>query len=94
MNPWPLPTLGTLVLAAFALAGCATAMNHGAEALRHGRYADAATHFEDALAKDPDRTGALLGLGIAKYKAGAWDEAIEPLQGVVAREPQSPTARL
>ena len=87
-------TVGTLVLAALGLAGCATAMGEGSQALRHGRYVEAAGHFEDALAKDPDKTDAFLGLGIARYKAGDWDGAIEPLARAVARAPRWATARL
>ncbi len=83
-----------LVLAALAVAGCASASNDARRALSQGRYADAATHFEDVLARDPDRVEALVGLGIAKYKAGAFDEAIAPLDRAVARQPKLSTARL
>ena len=92
--PTRIRTTGALVLAALGLAGCVTAMGEGRSALRQGRYADAATHFEEALASDPEQTDALVGLGVAKYKAGDWDEAIPPLDRVVTREPRSATARL
>ena len=87
-------TIGALAVAMLGLAGCATAMGDGRQALRQGRYAEAATHFEEALAREPEKTDALIGLGIAKYKAGDWDDAIEPLGRVIAREPRSSTARL
>ncbi|MBI1735221.1 MAG: tetratricopeptide repeat protein [Candidatus Rokubacteria bacterium] len=83
-----------LAVATLALAGCATTMGEGRQALRQGRYAEAATHFEEALVEDPEKTDALIGLGIARYKAGDWDDAIEPLGRVVVREPRSSTARL
>lgn len=81
-------------LTVLAVAGCATAQSDGRQALRQGRYTDAATHFEEALAEDPDRLEALIGLGIAKYKTGEFDEAIEPLGRAVSREPRLSTARL
>jgi tetratricopeptide (TPR) repeat protein len=81
-------------LAALALGACTTAAGDARQALREGRYGDAATRFEDILARDPNRVDALVGLGIAKYRAGAFDEAIEPLGRAVAREPRLVTARL
>jgi tetratricopeptide (TPR) repeat protein len=82
------------VLAALVVAGCASASGDARRALNQGRYADAASGFESVLARDPDRVDALVGLGVAKYKEGAFDEAIEPLDRAVAREPKLPTARL
>ncbi|MBI2205603.1 MAG: tetratricopeptide repeat protein [Candidatus Rokubacteria bacterium] len=81
-------------LVVLAVAGCATAQSDGRQALRQGRYTDAATHFEEALAKDPDRLESLIGLGIARYKTGEYDAAIEPLGRAVSREPTMTTARL
>jgi tetratricopeptide (TPR) repeat protein len=86
--------IGALAIAGLGLAGCATAMGEGSQALREGYYADAATHFEEALAEDPDRSDALLGLGVAKYRAGDADGAIEALERLVAREPRASTGRL
>lgn len=83
-----------LVLAALTFGGCVTTYGEGRTALRQGRYTDAATRFEQVLAKDPDRTEALVGLGIAKYRAGSFDEAIDPLGRAVAREPKFDLARL
>ena len=78
-----------------ALAGCATtSYTAGAVAAREGRYAEAVSHYQEALAGDPDRLDALVGLGIARYKLGALDEAIEVLERAVARAPGEATARL
>src|SRR5215471_10266912 len=63
--------LRLLLLAAVMLtAGCASALLNGQIALRQGRYIEAEGYFNEALAKDPGRTDALVGLGIAQYKAG------------------------
>lgn len=82
------------VLAAFALAGCATSYTAGAAAARQGRYAEALSHYQEALTADPDRLDALVGLGMARYKLGALDEAIEVLGRAVTRAPGESTARL
>ncbi len=86
--------LGCGVLGLVLLAGCATPYADGRVALQVGRYADAARHFEDALARDPDRLDALMGLGIARYKEGKLAEAVADLARVVARQPSSETAHL
>jgi tetratricopeptide (TPR) repeat protein len=85
---------GCGVLGLVLLAGCATPYADGRVALQAGRSADAARHFEDALARDPDRLDALLGLGIARYKEGKLAEAVAPLARVVARQPSSETTHL
>jgi tetratricopeptide (TPR) repeat protein len=82
------------VLGLLLLAACATPYADGRVALQAGRYADAARHFEDALARDPNRLDALLGLGIARYKEGKLAEAVAPLARVVARQPSSETTHL
>lgn len=82
------------LLAALALAGCATSYTAGTAAAREGRYAEAVSHYQEALASDPDRLEALIGLGMARYKLGALDEAIEVLGRAVARAPGESTARL
>jgi tetratricopeptide (TPR) repeat protein len=66
----------------------------GQRALRQGRYADAADHFDQALAENPSRTDALVGLGIARYKLGALDEAVDTLGRAVAQSPDDAPARL
>ena len=85
---------GCGVLGLVLLAGCATPYADGRVALQAGRYADAARHFEDALARDPDRLDALMSLGIARYREGKLAEAVADLSRVVARQPSSETAHL
>ena len=75
-------------------AGCATRVSEGRTALRHGNYLEAASRFENVLASNPRRTDALVGLGVSKYKLGAFDEAAETLGRAVARTPNDPTVRL
>jgi tetratricopeptide (TPR) repeat protein len=84
----------TLALVALTLAACTTTYGEGRKALGQGRYTDAATRFEEVLAKHPDRVEALLGLGVAKYRAGRYDEALDPLGRALAREPKLTAARL
>ena len=92
MRRWSV-ALGILLdLALFA--GCATPYGQGQSALRQGRYAEAAEHFEEVLSRDPGRVGALVGLGISRYKEGAFDEAVGDLSRAVEREPKHETARL
>jgi len=76
------------------LAGCATPYWQGQSALRQGRYADAAKHFEEVLAQDPGRVGALAGLGVSRYKEGEFDDAVSQLGRAVERDPKHETARL
>lgn len=79
---------------AVTVAGCATPYVQGREALVHGRYGEAAGHFQDALAGDPARVDALTGLGIALYKQGAFGDAVDALTRAVAAAPGSAEARL
>lgn len=83
-----------LLLVVLALAGCATPYVRGREALVTGRYEEAAGHFREALAGDPARADALAGLGVALYKQGAWDGAVDALRRAVAAAPDIPEARL
>ena len=82
--------LGCVILLA---AGCSTT-SAGTTALRQGRPAEAAAQFEKALTEDPGRLDALIGLGISKYRLGAYDEAIATLGDAVQRAPNQPSARL
>jgi tetratricopeptide (TPR) repeat protein len=83
------------LLAVIALAaGCMTTYREGERALSQGRYAQAAVYFTQALAEDPGRSDALLGLGIAQYKQGEYPEATETLSRAVAERPNDPTSRL
>jgi len=83
-----------LPMVVLGLAGCVTSYLEGQSALVQNRYDKAAAHFEDALAKHPDRLDALTGLGISKYKLGALDQSVEALQRVVAQAPRQGEARL
>ena len=84
-----------LLLAVLALAsGCASAVTQGQIALRQGRYVEAEGFFNEALAKDPGRTDALVGLGITQYKEGQTDLAIESLEKAVQIRPNEPSVRL
>jgi tetratricopeptide (TPR) repeat protein len=84
-----------LLLAVLALAaGCVSAVTQGQMALRQGRYVEAEGFFNEALAKDPGRTDALVGLGIAQYKEGQTDQAIESLEKAVQIRPNEPSVRL
>ena len=54
------------LLAVIALAaGCVTPYGEGQRALSQGRYGQATTYFTRALADEPGRSEALLGLGLA-----------------------------
>jgi tetratricopeptide (TPR) repeat protein len=83
-----------LFFALLPLAGCATAYSEGLAAARHGRYAEAATFYERALADNPDRLDAQVQLGVVRYKLGAIDEAINILNAALERAPAETTARL
>jgi len=84
-----------VTLAVVALvAGCVTPYGEGQSALRHGRFAEAEGYFSQALAADPDRTDALVGLGIAQYKKGEIDQASDTLQKALQVRPNEPRVRL
>ena len=83
-----------LTLVALLAAGCASTTAQGRTALREGRPVDAVGHFEKALAEEPGRLDALVGLGIARYRLGTYDEAIAALSDAVGRAPNIPAARL
>jgi tetratricopeptide (TPR) repeat protein len=83
-----------MLMGPMLLAACATPYGQGQSALREGRYDEAARHFEEALARDPDRLASLVGLGVARYKDGQLDEAIGELSRAVERDPNDQTARL
>jgi tetratricopeptide (TPR) repeat protein len=89
-----LRVLLVILLGLVLLAGCATAYSDGLAAARHGRYAEAATLYERALADDPDRVDAKVQLGIVRYKLGSVDEAIDTLNTVLERAPGETVARL
>ena len=83
-----------ILLAVSLLAGCATPYGRARTALAEGRYEEAASRFEEVLARHPDRLDALVGLGKARYKLGAFDEAIAALTPAAAEAPKSETAHL
>ncbi|MGH7313842.1 MAG: tetratricopeptide repeat protein, partial [Candidatus Rokuibacteriota bacterium] len=63
-------------------------------AYRQGRYDEAAARFQAVLAEDPNRLDALIGLGLAQYQLGAWDDAIDVLSRATALAPGHPAGRL
>jgi tetratricopeptide (TPR) repeat protein len=83
-----------VVSLALAFSGCASAYRSGQIAMQEGRYLEAASHFTEALADDPDRADALFGLGLAHYRAGLFRAAIGPLGRSVLAVPDSAEARL
>ena len=84
-----------LTLVVMVLAGCATTQTSaGSDALREGRPEAAAEHFKEALADDPSRVDAKIGLGISRYRLAAYDEAIAALGDAVKQAPEQPAARL
>jgi len=86
-------TLITLAVIALA-AGCVTPYGEGQSALYSGRFAEAEGYFSQALAADPGRTDALVGLGIAQYKQGEIDQASDTLQKALQVRPNEPSVRL
>jgi len=84
----------SFLLSLLLLSGCATGFRQGQAALRQGRFDEAVTYFERALAENPSQTDALVGLGIARYKQGEFDQAAETLERVVAQSPDDSQARL
>lgn len=85
---------GLIVLLALILTGCASANRDGQVALLYGDNATAVTYFETALAKDPTSVSALVGLGIARYRLGAYAEADRALNDALAQTPDLPVAHL
>jgi tetratricopeptide (TPR) repeat protein len=83
-----------LAALAFAISGCTTTVGRGQTALRDGRYAEAASNFETALKENPERSDALVGLGIARYEQRLYDEAVAHLSQAVNRDPKRADARL
>ena len=84
-----------VLLAVVALAaGCVSPVYKGQIALRQGRYIEAEGFFNEALTEDPSKTDALVGLGIAQYKAGQIDTAIATLEKAVQIRPNEPSVRL
>ena len=83
-----------ILLAVSVFTGCATGYGKARSALVEGRYEEAASRFEELLARHPDRLDALVGLGKAKYKLAAFDDAITVLTRAAAQAPKSESAHL
>ncbi len=83
-----------MVIFAVALSGCATAVGQGDTALHAGRPVEAARYFEEALAAEPDRLDARIGLGIAHFRMGAWSAARASLEDALATAPRRAETRL
>jgi len=84
----------TVLLALLVIAGCASATRDGQVALLTGDNTDAVAHFEAALAKDPTNVAALVGLGVARYRLGLFDDADRALTSALAQAPALPVAHL
>jgi Flp pilus assembly protein TadD len=85
----------TIVLATLSLlAGCATPTLQGRAALTSGRYDEAARHFEEALSEEPGRVNDLVGLGVARYKLDALDDAQRAFTEALAQRPDVPAPHL
>jgi tetratricopeptide (TPR) repeat protein len=84
----------TLLAVTALAAGCVTPYGEGQSALQKGRYVEAEGYFNQALASDPSRTDALVGLGIAQYKQGEIDQASDTLQKALQVRPNEPNVRL
>jgi len=84
----------TLFAGIMLTAGCVTPYGEGQRALSQGRYGQAATYFTQALAEEPRRSDALLGLGLAQYKQGEFADAAGTLERAVAERPNDPTTHL
>ncbi len=85
---------GPVLAALMLLTGCATSTLQGREALGRGSYGEAAERFEESLAREPGRVADLIGLGIARYKLGALDEARAAFEDALAQRPDLPPAHL
>jgi tetratricopeptide (TPR) repeat protein len=84
----------TLLVVTIFCGGCATAYSEGQYALQKGRYVEAEGYFTQALAADPGRPDALVGLGIAQYKQGEIDQASDTLEKALQVRPNEPSVRL
>jgi tetratricopeptide (TPR) repeat protein len=92
MQWWRGLSLGLVLV---ALAGCATTQTAaGSSALREGRPAEAAERFKEALAEDPNRVDAKIGLGISSYRLAAYDDAIATLTDAPKQAPAQPAVHL
>jgi tetratricopeptide (TPR) repeat protein len=88
MRAWTLLAVITLT------ASCVTPYGEGQRALSQGHYGQAATYFTQALAEEPRRSDALLGLGLAQYKQGEFADAAGTLERALAERPNDPTTHL
>jgi len=87
-------TVPLLLSLALVSAGCATGYSRGAAAYRQGDYVEAATRFEDVLARNPTSIDALIGLGLSRYRLGDHEAAVTALERAAAQAPDHPIARL
>jgi Flp pilus assembly protein TadD len=86
--------LALIILTLVPFAGCARALGRAESSLYAGRYDEAAARFEAVLAEKPDSVNARVGLGIAKYRLGALDEAEQAFAAAAHREPELPVPQL
>lgn len=63
------------------------AVRRAEELIRAERYHEAAAQLEDLLEEDPENTEILNDLGVALFKMGAWDRALDTYIQAVERAP-------
>ncbi|MBI4639334.1 MAG: tetratricopeptide repeat protein [Candidatus Tectomicrobia bacterium] len=94
MNLWHVVTLSLLTL---SMVGCSSSQLlylRGSDALSLGNYDAAISSFTLALLENPGHAGAKAGLGIAHYKQGEYEAAIDALEGARALDSKDKTVLL
>lgn len=79
------------------LSGCSASTAfylQGNRAMAAGDYDRAAQAFSSALSENPQHVGALIALGIANYRRGAFDAAVDNLEHAQSLVPYDPSVRL
>lgn len=88
------PRVAVVLGAALLLGGCGWTSLRGETALSLGRYDEAPVYVEHALVESPDSAEARFGLGLARYRLGALDDAAAVLTRAVQEAPRRLDVRL